>query len=178
MHDLRTRTKHSTISQFSSASRAKQYRRRNISPIKQTSVKFIIMSSSHRILACAMLLFLQASNGFLRVTSLEPLHQQHQKPTSCSQLSMAWTLPNQPTFRPSWYQDCGNPTRRAVVYDDFEDDDEFYVSNFQRVWGSSLSSTVDTTEPSVSEQEVLPRGARIGRAARRALKGLRNTLRP
>ena len=89
---------------------------------------------------------------------------------------MAWTLPNQPSFQPSWYQDCGNPTRRAVVYDDMDDYDEFYVRG--SVWAPS-SSLVDTTESSIlPEQEVLPRGARIGRAARRALKGLRNTLRP
>lgn len=130
--------------------------------------------SSHRILACAMLLLLQVSHGFLKPTKLRALHTtQEQKHTSSSQLSMAWTLPNQPSFQPTWYQEVGNPTRREVVYDDMiDDDEEFYVSSFRTL-------SFDTTEPPmVPEQEVLPRAARIGRAARRAFKGLRNSLRP
>jgi hypothetical protein len=129
----------------------------------------IIMSSSLRVLACAMFLLLQGSHAFLGTTSLQ------EKPTSSSQLSMAWTLPSQPSFRPSWYQDCGNPTARRVVYDDIEDDD-FHVSNF--AWESSATNSASKTESSIPEQKVLPRGARIGRAARRAIQGLRNTLRP
>lgn len=123
----------------------------------------ITMSSSQRILACTMLLFLQMANAFQSTTTATK---------SSSQLSMAWTLPNQPSFQPTWYQDCGNPCLRQVVYDDDEllDDDMFYVANF----GSDWSVPVDATE----EQEVLPRGARIGRVARRAVQGIRNTLRP
>ena len=87
---------------------------------------------------------------------------------------MAWTLPNPPTIQPSWYQQVDNPTERRVVYED-DDDEEFYVSSFTT---SDWSSLYDATDALVPEQEVLPRGARIGRAARRAFEGLRNTLRP
>ena len=115
-----------------------------------------------------MLLFLQTAHGFLGAAVA------HDKSSSTSQLTMAWTLPNQPTFQPSWYQDCGNPTARRVVYDDLEmeDEEEFYISHFSDLYHYEVDSSSST------EQEVLPRGARLGRAARRAFQGLRNTLKP
>ena len=89
---------------------------------------------------------------------------------------MAWTLPTPtaltPSFRPTWYQDCPNPTARRVVYDDGLDGDEepfaFSFSNY------GLDEQTAATEPSTDEG--LPRGARLGRVARRAIQGLRSTL--
>ena len=78
-------------------------------------------------LGCCGLLLLT-----LATTTVHGFGTVRQKTTAKStttQLSMAWTLPNNPSnnpksfFRPpTWYQDCGNPTARQVVY---HDDDNY-----------------------------------------------------
>ncbi|CAB9508123.1 expressed unknown protein [Seminavis robusta] len=135
---------------------------------------------SQRVLACAMLLCLHAAlpaHAFLDTVRAEPSRK-----GSSSQLSMAWTLPTsmKPSFQPTWYQDCGNPTVRQVVYEDdylFGDEDsyEFAFRNYGSDWSSDLEGPGADTE---LQPDHLPRGARISRAARRALSGIRNTLRP
>jgi hypothetical protein len=129
-----------------------------------------------RILICVMLLLLNAA--FPASALLDAVRLV--KRPSHSELSMAWTLPAhvKPNFQPTWYQDCGNPTVRRVVYEDdlydYEDSYEFSFHNY----GSDWSSHQDTSKSSVPQQEVMSRGARISRAARRAINGIRNTLRP
>ena len=132
-----------------------------------------------RILACAMLMFLLApAPAHALLDAIRPM-----KKPSPSVLSMVWTLPShvKPNFQPTWYQDCGNPTVRRVVYEDdlYDDDNHNYSYEFTfHNYGSDWSSHQDTTQSSESQPETLPRGARISRAARRAINGIRNTLRP
>jgi hypothetical protein len=128
------------------------------------------------IFTCAVLLLLTAAAP---VSALLDTVRLVKRP-SPSELSMAWTLPAhvKPNFKPTWYQDCGNPTVRRVVYDDdLYADEDSYEFSFHN-YGNDWSINQDTSESSMPQQEAMPRGARIGRAARRAINGIRNTLRP
>lgn len=118
---------------------------------------------------CALFV-LQAVHGFSNTEQSSSL-----KSTSTTQLNMAWTLPTPTklTFQPAWYQECGNPTIRRVVYDDYEDEEEQSYSFAFANYGLEEQSD---EQPAAATDEQLPRGARIGRVARRVVQGLRNTL--
>ena len=100
-----------------------------------------------------------------------------------TQLS-AWSLPSPGTsFKSTWYQDCPNPTARRIVYEDYDDYDsiQFSYSSFGGDWSSSTafwSSDTRDSSPEPQRQPVTRRGTRIVNVGRRALQGLRNTLRP
>ena len=93
---------------------------------------------------------------------------------------MAWTLPTPPTkeafFRPTWYQDCPNPTARQVVYNDSYD--SYYDDESESPFSSSFAfSNYGLEGPApVKEEPGLRRGARLGMAARRAVQEIRKRL--
>ena len=92
---------------------------------------------------------------------------------------MAWTLPSPPSreafFRPTWYQDCPNPTARQVVYNDYSYDDETDSSS-SFSYAFSNYGLEEPVVPAVEQEPSLRRGARLGMAARRAVQEIRKRL--